>query len=190
MAQDFDGVCCQQRKMNPLERLAYEFDQIVTHMARNSWENAISLKEDDWPFAAFLLRHSLQDNPDDLHFPAHSKASELVRNTPEYQKVLEQIREELKNTDLQQEGTLTLQFNSGDLYVALHNTTLRYSADKIDGKWHINIIVSDCYDFAHHSKEEISSFKYRTINNMAYSDQQMGIINNYDISFEIIEDLD
>ncbi len=188
--QDFEGNCCQ-KKMNPFEQLAYEFDQLVIHMARNSWRDVSNLKEDQWPFASFLLQYSLQDYPKDLNFPHRSRASELVRSSNEYRSALADIKNHLDTIENQKvvQGTTNLQFQSGDLNVALHSTTLSYTAKKIEDEWQLEITISDLYDFAHHTADEIENFKIRVINNTAYADQEKGIINNYLVTFNIEENI-
>jgi len=187
-AQTVGGNCCTQPR-NPLDQLAYDMNKVVVHMARGSWNGVIGFKEGDWPLSAFLLRYSLQDNPQNLDFKSGSRFSEEIKKSPEYQAVLASIIENLKKNDdgKSMEGKRSLVFQTGDLYAGLHNTDLSYTATKVGNEWRVKVRITDRYDFDFMTPEQIADPKIRTINNMAYDDQLHGVIVPYDIAVTIDE---
>lgn len=103
--------------------------------------------------SAWLLEHSLEDNPLDVWRGDDSRIANLIKNNQAYLDALDRAIENSNGKTLDDvlEG---VRLKKGDLYYSLHKVDIKVLGDKrADGKWHIKSFLSDKYDFT-----EIQSF--------------------------------
>ena len=159
-------------------------------VSRGLWEGVVLLlKKDGYPIASLLLDQSLQDNPADVTFGQRNFVSTKIRKSPEYQSKKQEI---IAKVQLGQKvsGSDLLTFNNGDLFRAFHQTTIKYDAFKNkNGNVTFHAHVLDRYDFDLQVRSYYT-YKYNSViatigNNMAWSDQIFGVVNNYDIDVNV-----
>jgi hypothetical protein len=170
---------------------------ILTPIARYLWRVVIRnvLEPRGWNVAAFLLDHSLQDNPGNLHFGQNHFVTTAIRNSTDYENKLQEI---IRSQQIGYQGYVTsdsIAFSSGDLFAAIHAASFDYNGwickrTDTSYKMDLDIKVSDDYDF-HLLVDQYYAWDLEQIlgtiaNNMAWSDQFFEVINNYnwDASFK------
>ena len=139
--------------------------------------------------AAYLLEYSLQDNPADLVFSRTSFVSKAIAASSEYQAAKKQILDSLAPGTTKTDS-VSVVFNQGDLFAAFHKTTMVYSASKdANGNVTFHATIRDRYDFDLEVRAYYGRYGKKWLaviaNNMAWSDQYFGVINNYDIEATI-----
>lgn len=81
-------------------------------------------------------------------------------------------------------------FEEGDLFAAFHGTTMVYSASKdANGNVTFHATIKDRYDFDLQLRGYYGEFGQKWLalvaNNIAWSNQFFGAVQNYDISVEV-----
>ena len=97
--------------------------------------------------SAWLLEHSLQDNPSVVYRGEGSHIAELIKKDDVFKSSLS-----LKLDNMDQDnysGKLDgVVFEKGDLYYAIHNADVYIDAKRgKNGDWSVNVKVSDTYDY-------------------------------------------
>ena len=96
--------------------------------------------------SAWLLKHSLEDNPKDVYRDDNSRIANLIKNDPAFLKELDMKIANSKGKMLY--TTIPVTFQSGDLYYSIHKSNIKVSGYKgNDGKWKISARLADKYDF-------------------------------------------
>ena len=146
---------------------------------------------DNWEYltSAWMLEHSLQDNPSNIWRGNDSRISYLVNNDTAYLSKLDNAIASSRDNTLNN-YKISVQFNDGDLYYSIHKSDIYLTGYKRnDGKWIINAILEDEYDFT-----EIQSFmddgggwskqasKGTAANDLAVISQKTGAINPYHVT--------
>ena len=139
--------------------------------------------------AAYLLGWSLQNNPSDIHLGPSHFISKKIAASSEYQAAKEKIINDLKLCK-ESKGSSPLTFEKGDLFAALHQATLEYTASKSSsGTVAFHATIKDRYDFSLQVKGYYGAYGRKWLavmaNNMAWSDQFFGVVQNYDVDAEI-----
>ncbi len=103
------------------------------------------------PFAAVLLKHSLSDNPTNLHFLNGSMPSEKIRESSEHKTIMAEITDRINANPT---GSIigksedVIFKSTRDLFAALHAAKYSFVARKsIDGLYHVTVTYRDKYDF-------------------------------------------
>ena len=115
---------------------------------RTVWRSASDLiirKGLGYESAAWLLEHSLQDNPQLVYRADDSRIANLIKQSSAFQNELNSV---LKNatTDFSDERRI-VNFADGELHYALGHCTISFSGKKDNGKWIISCTLHDIYDF-------------------------------------------
>lgn len=149
------------------------------------------LLRDNWGYAtsAWMLEHSLQDNPSDIWRENDSRIAYLINHDSAYLSELDAAIANAKNNSLDN-YKISVQFKDGDLYYSIHKSNIYLTGYKRDdGKWIVNAILEDEYDFT-----EIQSFmddsggwsKQASMgtaaNDLAAISQKTGAINPYHVT--------
>lgn len=97
--------------------------------------------------SAWMLEHSLQDNPDDIKRGNDSRIAYLINTDEAYLKALDEKIKNSKNGRI--EGKLKdIEFIADDLSYSIHKATINVDGYKQkNGKWIIHSTLSDTYDF-------------------------------------------
>jgi hypothetical protein len=166
-------------------------DATVKPIARGMWGMVIDneLRPMGYNAAAHMLRWSLQDNPSKLKLPPGHFISRKIAASAEYKAAKKQILDSLA-PGTSAKGTVSVTFNEGDLFAAFHATEMVYTASKdANGRVTFHATIKDRYDFDLNLKDYYAGYGKKWLavvaNNMAWSDQFLGVIHNYDIDAEI-----
>ena len=166
-------------------------DLTLKPIARGMWGWVINeqLQPMGYDAAAYLLGWSLQNNPSDIHLGPSHFISKKIAASSEYQAAKEKIINDLKLC-MESKGSSPLTFEEGDLFAALHQATLEYTASKSSsGTVAFHATIKDRYDFSLQVKGYYGAYGRKWLavmaNNMAWSDQFFGVVRNYDVDVEI-----
>lgn len=161
----------------------------LTNQAKQAWENVIRdvLDQRGWRVAAFLMRHSLKESPDDLHFEEGHFVSQAIKKSPEYNKLIKSLIAKQSEVFKEYNISLPLIFPTGDLFAAIHRATIHISGSICKSatgtKTDLSILVSDDYDFhflvSDYYKLSVNGILGTIANNMAWSDQFFDVITTY-----------
>jgi len=141
--------------------------------------------------SADFLVHSLPPDPPDLEFDDNSEVAKKIRESEEYKVKLVEVKDNSLNGYLksdQLEEPIALEFSSGDLSKSILHADLSYETVKIDDTtYEINVIIDDDYDFDLLLKKYGSDIFTTVVNNKAFFDQYLGVIDNYHIRVKMQE---
>ena len=140
--------------------------------------------------SAWLLEHSLQDNPADVERGNDSRIAYLVNTSKEYLSALDSLIKQSKNGKIKN-GELEVVFKektSPDLYYSIHRATIYVNGHKLkNGKWYIEAKFEDKYNFSefmtfmgdekYEFSKEIS--KGTIANDAAHISELLGAISPY-----------
>ncbi|MBE7040661.1 MAG: hypothetical protein E7400_01695, partial [Ruminococcaceae bacterium] len=169
-------------------------DAMQKNIQREFWRfGAQHLLREKWGYltSAWMLEHSLQDNPSDIWRGNDSRIANLINNDTAYLSKLDAAIKSSTNGKIDQdlEG---VNFKTGDLYYSIHKSTIHVDGYlQNNGKWIVHAKMSDIYDFT-----EIQSFMDdnggwstqagigTVANDAATVSQLLGAINPYKITVE------
>ena len=77
-------------------------------------------------------------------------------------------------------------FNFPDLLLSLHEATVVINGEITNGSGNLHIIIEDKYDFKHeqYTINNVKRWIINMINNVAWRDQMLGIIDTYDLTID------
>ena len=142
-------------------------------------------------FAADCLEHSLEQNPKDIYI-TEGKIIQDIKEDNGFKKEINSIIEENKNKK-SFDVTRLVTFANGNLFYALHDTTMQVKGEKQkDNKWNLEIKVTDLYDFTDLKELEeyvndenfLKGFTASTANNLAMIATSCKIVNTYNIEIK------
>lgn len=176
-------------KANPLSFTDQTGTNPLTDFARYMWNTVIDLYliPNGYTLAADLFRNSLQDNPGSINT---ALAKSKIRASSEYQTKVNSIIANAPN------GTIHftpswIRWNSGDLFLAIHNATFNYYGRKCFDDWELHVTISDIYDFDLNVRGYYRAGAMQVLaniaNNMAWSDQFFGVVSPYFWSVDLVE---
>lgn len=151
----------------------------------------LSLRMINYNFAADCLDHSLEQNPEDIHI-AEGKTIQDIQEDGCFKEKINSIIEENKNKKSFDVTTL-VSFTNGNLFLALHDTTMKIKGQKQkDNKWKLEIEILDLYDFTDLKELEeyvnnenfLKGFAASTANNLAMIATSCKIVSTYNIDIK------
>ena len=171
---------------DPNGRLRIPF---LTDQAKQAWENVIRsvLDKRGWRVAAFLMRHSLKDNPGPLEMGEGHFVSQTIKASPEYDDFITGLINSQRTAFQRYNNDYPIVFPSGDLFAGIHNAGIHCTGTicktaagvRVD----LEITVSDDYDFhflvSDYYKTSVDGVLGTIANNMAWSDQFFDVITTY-----------
>ena len=144
------------------------------------------------PTTAWLLEHSLQDNPSDVYRDNYSRIANLVNTSKPYLDALDTALSQSKDGKVN--GYLNdIAFGpeTGDLYYSIHNASIYIDGYKQNnGAWIIHATMTDTYDFTqiltfmNDSGFSWTASKGTIANDAAFVSQKTGAINPYKITVD------
>lgn len=141
----------QQAEMAKYEAM----DTMQKNVQRSFWRYGAQhfLREKGYLTSAWMLEHSLEDNPSNIWRGNDSRIAYLVNHDSAYLTALDKKIKSSWNGKV--EGYLdTDPFKTGDLYYSIHKSNIYVSGYKQkNGKWIVHATLTDTYDFT-----EIQSF--------------------------------
>ena len=166
-------------------------DVTLKPIARAMWGWVIDnqLEPMGYDAAAILLSLSLQDNPSDLYLAPCHFISKNIAASGEYNAAKQRIISGLEPGITVKDST-EIRFEEGDLFAAFHVATMDYSACRVNvRKVTFHATIKDRYDFDLQVKSYYGGYGRQWLavvaNNMAWSDQFFGVVQNYDIEAKI-----
>ncbi len=140
--------------------------------------------------SAWLLEHSLQDNPDNVWRGNDSRIACLINNDDAYLSALDNAIRSANGNTINQ--NLAVSFNTGDLYYSIHNANIHIEGYVQDnGSWLIHTTMTDIYDFTVIQSVMSDGGDYSTqagkgtiANDVAVVSQELGVINPYYITVD------
>ena len=161
-----------------------------------NWGAENILNKNGYYSSAWLLKHSLEDNPSDIYRGNNSRIAWLVNTSDEYLTELDKAIKQSKGGTIN--TTLHVIFNGGtskknDLYFSIHRADIEVDGYKRDdGKWIIHANLTEEYDFTEfmlldqENWENISKIKMvgMTANDVATISSKCGIIKPYWITID------
>ncbi len=132
---------------------------------------------------AKTLWNSTKDNPKELTEKDLADVVAKIHVNEGFKKAINEIVEEQPNgkVDVGPKGIYLSGFN--DMGLSLHGTKLYAKGNLVNGKGTLNIVITDRYDFEYDDGTggSFATQFSRFFNNLAYTHQELGHINNYDI---------
>lgn len=161
----------------------------ITNQAKQAWENVIRsvLDKRGWRVAAFLMRHSLKDNPGPLEMGEGHFVSRAIKASPEYRRVIEELVARQRETYKYYDSSSPIEYKTGDLFAGIGRATVYYRGNicktatsvRVD----LDVTVADDYDFhflfSDYYKSSVDGVLATIANNMAWSDQYFEVIAKY-----------
>ena len=157
---------------------------------RNFWRGVALVYWHDLWLSPKMLLHSLQDWPKDLHFHEGERASELVKESPEFREMVRSLARTVRPGRV--DGLRGIVFTSRDLNTSIHQAEMHYEGRicrREDGTCVVDMDydVRDRYDFRFFfgPSEGLREMVTMTGNNHATVSQWLGAIVPYwcDITF-------
>ncbi len=169
-------------------------DEAQKNMQRGFWKTGSQkyLRENrGFLTSAWMLEHSLQDNPTDIWRGNDSRIAYLINNDESYLKKLDAAIASSSNGRIS--GSLdNISFENGDLYYSIHAATIYVDGYKQgNGKWLVKSTMTDRYDFTviqslmSQDGTFSNTIRLGTIaNDAAVISQALGAINAYNVHVE------
>ena len=130
-----------------------EANEIQKSLQRKFWQigsQEYLREEKGYLTSAWMLEHSLQDNPSDIWRGNDSRIAYLVNHDVAYLQGLDEAIAEAEDgkRDWLDNKKIIVTFDTGDLYYSLHTNTIYLNGyRREDGKWIVNARMNDIYDF-------------------------------------------
>ena len=179
----------------------------IKWIAQQMWKGVVKiLKSWNYTFAANFLEHSVSSSkPDDLYYDKDSSISKAISKDSDFQNKMEEIicNNNFHNGKIKYDSTTSktqtgMEFNNNfDLFASIHGANIIINDSISDMKLSVQLV--DYYDFKfergyHNYKQSKMKNKLKTLmavtgNNLAWSDQFFGVVNNYYINIEVEYDL-
>lgn len=139
-----------------------------------------------------FLDHSLQENPNDITIMEGKIIQDIIDDNYFKNKLNEIIKKYGNNENFNTDNE-SLAFENGDLFFSLHNSCISVLGNKQDnGKWHLDITLSDTYDFT--DLQEIEKYinnddfwkgLFGSVgNNLAMISTSCNVVNEYEITIK------
>ncbi|MEW6536953.1 MAG: RHS repeat-associated core domain-containing protein, partial [Candidatus Auribacterota bacterium] len=170
----------------------YLYRKTIIEPDRAVWKKGIEfyLEPKGYKLTAALLENSLQDNPPDLTFSGSHEFVSLIKSSPEYRRLIQNIVGEAnksKQKSIYWHGEIRFEENK-DLFAAVHRA--KYGVTTLGvlkgDKWTLITEIGDLYNFEFHMRRLYGEhLKEWFANDLAYVDQCLGAIVPYDVTFVI-----
>ena len=134
----------KQYKKDTFKKMQFVFWQTVVEGGR-------VLK--DYNISAYLLQHSLEENPGDLNI-TDGFILDAIKEDEIFKKNIKDIVKQYgKKTnkfifDSNKDDSFPLTFSNGDLYYSIHNSELYIKGNKVNNLWDLEIKLEDKYDYS------------------------------------------
>ena len=161
---------------------------------RTIWSTGADLylrKTKGYLTSAWMLEHSLQDNPSDIWRGNDSRIAYLINNDYNFSA---KVNEAIQNSNgwSLNNAKIGVVFDSQDLYYSIHKSTIYLTGSKNQyGSWIINCVLYDTYDFTEIQSfmSDDGSFQFdaslgTVANDAAYISQKTGAIKPYGITVD------
>lgn len=146
--------------------------------------------------SAWLLEHSLHDNPDDVYRGNNSRIAYLVNTSEEYLSSLDAKIKNNRSGIIDDDIEVIFGSDNKDLYYSLHRITIHIDGYLKNGTWNIHAKFSDKYDYTEFmTLMDDAGFSFdgsfgTVVNDMANVSQKTKAINPYNITVEFFTTYD
>jgi hypothetical protein len=152
-------------------------------------------------YPSAFLKNAMKSSPPNLSFGFRTELASLIKEEPEYAKILNIIANSVKNGIL--EGQLNLGEKKNNTDVSFYQSlTLKYAlhgikkmsfsaTKKTEEKYSVDITLYDIYDFQEvvYSLDEYLDFPSIFVNNQIDKAETGGYLKNYEITVQIKEEI-
>lgn len=133
-----------------------------------------------------MLNHAIQDNPSDVTYTEGSRVVTQIKNDSTFQTSGNTAISNATNGKVHHDEWLNFETTT-DLHGSLHGVHLVIDGSMDNnGCVDLNVTVTDRYDFDftmdYFKKDIIKGIIFATGNNLAWSDQFLGVVQNYDVT--------
>lgn len=159
--------------------------RIFKKIAKAAWKlvSKALKKAFNMPISSETLKHSTKSNPKDIVYDKNSYVAKAIQEDSTYKQAL---NDAIKSAD--ENGVVDYHevklFSGRDLQGSFHNATINITGTVINNEVDLKVNIHDRYDFEPHLYsyyDGLKGFIFTFGNNMAWSDQYFGVINNYNI---------
>ncbi len=192
VADNFGGIFVTAKQaFRTFENSAYETQKNVQRGIWRAGSQYYLRNRKKYYTSAWMLEHSLQDNPSDIWRGNDSRIAYLINNDRAY---LNKLDEAIKQS---KDGTIDtdlkgIQFNYKDLYYSIHKADIHVSGYlQSNGKWIVHATLSDKYDFTEFMTFMDDNGGWSTqaslgtvANDAAHISQKLGAINPYHVTVD------
>ena len=167
-------------------------NELQKSVQRNFWKTGSQLLLRDhfgYETSAWLLEHSLQNNPSSVYRGDDSRIAELIKADRAFTAQLDSVMTKYATGSSFTTPGIQVSFNSGDLYYSIHTATITFNGTRQeDGSWIISCSLYDKYDYTEFTTMMKNSGDYdlkvslgTVANDAAVISQKTGAIQTYDI---------
>lgn len=144
-----------------------------------------------YDFAIECLENSFKTNPKDIKI-TNGKIINKIKKESIFKDTIDRFIKESGNQKLFSRSE-NINFEDGDLFNALHGTTINAYGKKLDDKWHLDIEITDVYDFTEltkvqdyikEGKNPVQSFAAAFGNNVALIATSCNVVHKYNITIK------
>ena len=149
-------------------------------------------KKLDCQTSAWMLEHSLQDNPEDIWRGNDSRVAYMINNSPEYLSAVDNAIAQSRNGVLENKDIYVKFEKNKDLEYSIHRATIILNGSKgDDGKWRIHAVLDEDYDYTElmHIFKTNENFKKEfdvgaAANDVAFFSSYLGAIKPYHVTVD------
>lgn len=156
-------------------------------MQRDIWKKGadIILEQKKCYTSAWMLKHSLEENPEKVVRGDDSRIANLMKNDKEYLTKLDEVLKTKKDGVIDEDLKGVI-FSEEDLYFSINKAEVHVTGKReADGTWNLTTIVTDTYDFTEILFPEIGMSLEKLIgtfaNDGAYISQILEAITPYEV---------
>ena len=154
--------------------------KIVSFLAKQVWNLvSLTLKKIGMPISAEFLKTSLNKEISYLMYFGDTFVSNKIKQDKSFR---ESLSNKISGVNGYVNDSFQIKFDDVDLRGSFNNATVFYEGKIENGYGKLNIKIYDIYDFDYNSyKGDLINLIFTIGNNLAWLDQSVGIINNYEI---------
>ncbi len=157
------------------------------------WKLVIVWKKKQYPSGTEFINHSLKKNPEDKMITDGKIIEDIKADSKFIEKINGILKLNTNNTEIN--ITEGLNYANPDLFLALNNTTINVRGNKENGKWKLDIKITDRYDFTDFKEIDeycddniIKGLVGSAANNAAMVSIASGVMHEYNVTIKFTID--
>ena len=159
----------------------------LKYAARGIWKQVVNVLDSiGMKTSAEMLNHSIQNNPSDLTYTDGSRIVNQIKNDSTFTEIVNEAIDNSLNGNINFDKWTEFETTT-DLHGSLHGSHVMINGTMNDGCASLNVTITDRYDFDYSGgyfseNDIIKNFIFTVGNNLAWSDQFLGVVQNYDVT--------
>lgn len=153
------------------------------------WELVVYVLKKIYPNGTEFIKYSLQEEPKD-RIILEGRIIEDIKSDINFKDIVNKILQENKD-NIEFDITCGLDYRNPDLFLALNNTTINIIGKKENGKWKLNITITDRYDFTDFKEineycddDRLKGILGSTANNLGMISVASGVMHEYNVTIK------